>query len=183
MNPETELRPWAPAPIALYSQPGARSAALLDAVIDQFHVGTSPRYAVRDANGDGIKDTFCNVFAWDVSRACGRELPHWINADGSPSLPGGASLELSINRLIGWLKTHGQRFGWNPATRAFAHANANAGAPSIVTYANPGGHGHIAVIRPNPADLTIAQAGGVCFDRGPLARGFGNLPVEFWIAS
>jgi hypothetical protein len=53
----------------------------------------------------------------------------------------------------------------------------------LAAWQNPDGHGHIAVVVPaGPGEgVQVAQAGAVCFGRGPLARGFGERPVRFFI--
>ena len=66
-----------------------------------------------------------------------------------------------------------------------AAARAELGYPGIATYqsmdrARPG---HVAVVVPSDVmgEVRIAQAGRENFISGPLARGFGVLPVTFWV--
>ena len=179
--------PWLPFDgKGLTSKPGNRSAQSLVAVIDQFDVEHCPRYTVRDTTGDGKLDTFCNVFAWDVSRALGAELPHWVDDHGKPALaraPG--ARELSANALVGWLHSHGAAYGWTLVPEATARIYALSGHPAFVTWKNPrGGSGHIAVVKPGPTmgEPQIAQAGANNFTAGTLSRGFGSAsPLEWWI--
>ena len=69
--------PWVPVRPALTSCPNCRSQDRYLAVVRQFDVDTAERYRVRDTTGDGLADTFCNVFATDVAQAMGVLLPHW----------------------------------------------------------------------------------------------------------
>ena len=138
-----------------------RSRALYDRVINQFAAGANPRYAHRkDANGR--TSTFCNIFAWDVTRAMGAEIPHWVDAKGDPAAPGKGH-ELNANAINGWLHAHGPRFGWRPVAAQQAVALASAGRPVVASWKNPKGIGHIAVIRPGEmhpeAGPLMAQAG------------------------
>jgi hypothetical protein len=168
------------------SAPGQRSRARLEEVIAQFKVDTHGRYAVRDTSGDGIADTFCNIFLWDWSIAMGAELPHWVDDKGKPTQPNAAgSHELSANGLIGWLKAHGSRYGWISSSEGAARLNALTGSPSVVVWQNPSGRsGHVAVVRPAPSEgeARIAQAGSHNFSDGLLSRGFGKVaPLLWWI--
>src|SRR5687767_1228481 len=52
-----------PASPPVRGNPASRNAATYDNVINQFAVGNNPRYAQRNGN------TYCNIFAWDVTRA------------------------------------------------------------------------------------------------------------------
>jgi hypothetical protein len=131
-------------------------------VIAQFPVTTSARYL--PANGV----TWCNIYAWDVSRALGCEIPHWWQGR-----------EQTANNLVDWLSSVGPDYGWAECNEDQALDNANNGLPTFVTYKNQGGHGHIAVVLPG-GSLTIAQAGLSNFVGKPLTSGFGNLPVQFF---
>lgn len=159
---DTEI--WNAARGAYESAPGDRSAQLYDAVIDQFHVSSNPRYEPRDGS------TFCNTFASDVMLAMGRELP-WGRA----------------NEIAAWLEGGGD--SWIPVSMYGAQDAANAGQPVLAAWSNPSGPGHLAVVRPGSVSAhgpTIAQAGASNFDRGSAAEGFGSsrLPyVSFYTAA
>jgi hypothetical protein len=133
-----------------------------DNVINQFAVGANSRYAHR-INAKGKRSTYCNIFLWDVTRAMGCEIPHWVNDAGEPGGVGGKNNEMNANATHDWLHKHGSRYGWRRMTDpAEAQALANGGHPAVLSYKKTGGIGHVAVIRPgeigdkgNP----IAQAG------------------------
>lgn len=172
-----------PPDITVYSAPGYRSPYALTRVLEQFNVGTSRRYAIRDTSGDGRPDSFCNIFASDVAHAMGVVLPHEVNEHGDPTEPLRGK-ELSANATARWLRQHGPRFGWKPATETQAREAANAGHFAVATWLHVAGTGHIAVLRPSDSDRTlIAQAGRHNFEKGTLAQGFGShaLECEFWI--
>ena len=159
-------RAWEPVNAPLTSRAGSRSRALYDAVLDQFDVGRNPRYARRDGN------TYCNIFAWDATRAMGAEVPHWVSGH-----------ELDANSLHRWLGNEGGRTGWRRVNAQEAQAQANLGRPTLATWYNPGGIGHVAMVRPGavtPEGPTIAQAGRRNFNHGQLQQGFGHRPAVFW---
>jgi LysM repeat protein len=173
---------------ALYSHPpltnssGQRDTGIYSQLINQFAVGDNPRHLA------GHGKTYCNIFVWDVSRAMGAEVPHWINAAGNIAAPGAAGAnEININGGVNWMKSHGvSEHDWRKATPAQAQDAANQGLISVVMWKNPtGGHGHTAVIRPgsiNNKGPEIAQAGRHNFNRGRITDGFGNLsPLEYFI--
>lgn len=158
---------------------GPRSGALYDDVINQFAVDANPRYAVRDSNGDGHLDTFCNIFVWDVTRAMGAEIPHWVNQAGAPGGPGMEGYrELNANGVCQWLEQHGTQYGWREVSAEEAQRLANQGQPAVAAWDSRSSRaGHVAMVRPgeyNPATgPVIAQAGGTNFNRGTVAGGFG----------
>ena len=60
-----------------------RSVAIYNNVINQFAVGVNPRYQ------PSTNATYCNIFAWDVTRAMNAEIPHWYDTTtGSPTAVG-----------------------------------------------------------------------------------------------
>jgi hypothetical protein len=167
----------------LRGDPSCRNRATYDDVINQFAVGNNPRYAPRDSSGDGIRDTFCNIFVWDVTRAMGAEIPHWVDGSSNPAAVG-SGRELSANATVDWLRQHGHRHGWRRVSEAEAQRLANQGHPSVVVWKNPGGIGHVAVVRPGEVTSkgpAIAQAGVRNFNHGHVKDAFGNAPVEYWV--
>jgi len=162
---------------------GERSAENYSAVIDQFNVATNPRYKIRDTNGDGVDDTFCNIFGWDVTVAMGAELPHWVDNktnqpytyDSSKSYSQNAQVahELNANSVADWVKNYGSNYGWRAVTREEAQAAANLGKPTIGVWKNTGGIGHVIVVRPNltnDGEIHIAQAGASNYNDGVLSN-------------
>jgi hypothetical protein len=160
--------------------PGARSAATYDAVLDQFAVDVNPRYAIR--NGA----TFCNIFVWDVTRAMGAEVPHWVDRNGDPT-PHNSKLgnELNANAVNRWLHEHGARYGWQQVDLRTAVAHANQGRPVVASHNNVGGIGHVAMVRPGNIDPSygplMAQAGSTNSNGIRLHRVWKkSTNVEFW---
>lgn len=165
-TPGSQDRPWVPAEAPLKSAASDRSPARYDTVIDQFAVEKNPRYR-RDQQGKG--ETYCNIFVWDVTFAMGAEIPHWVDQENNPTVLGNG-IELDANAVIQWLQNRGKNQGWKKANPEQAQELANQGYPDVVTWLNPGGIGHIAVIRPGQNSLnqgpTIAQAGETNFNHG-----------------
>jgi hypothetical protein len=158
----------------LTNAPGQRDPNTYSQVINQFAVGNNPRYK------PGHGDTFCNIFVWDVSRAMGAEVAHWVDAHGgiaAPFVPG--AHEININGGVDWMKTHGvEEHGWKSVSSAEAQAAANQGRLAVVLWKNmTGGHGHTAIIRPGEltaAGPASAQAGAHNFNLGHVVNGFGS---------
>jgi len=177
-----DVKPWLLVTPAITSNPGNRSRDLLERVIRQFRVATNPRYR---QNQQGRGETYCNIFVWDVTRALGCEVPHWVDAGGQPVAPG-QGRELDANGVCRWLRDHGPRHGWKPVSDWLALLEANAGRPALAVWENPGGIGHVAVVRPGTRDaargVPIAQAGAINFDDGYLKDGFGSAePIRFYV--
>jgi LysM repeat protein len=166
----------------LTNLPGQRDPAVYSQLIDQFAVQFNPRYLAGRGN------TYCNIFVWDVSRAMGAEIAHWIDSSGNIAVPFAPHAnEININGGVNWMNDHGvtQR-GWKVTTAPEAQNAANQGLLAVVMWKNPtGGHGHTAVVRPgsiNDKGPVIAQAGRHNFNEGHVVNGFGNLPhlQYFW---
>lgn len=155
---------WLEANPALTSHVGERNADTYRAVIDQFNVENNERYRV---NKKGTGDTYCNIFAWDVTRAMGAEIPHYIDAAGAPASFGQADArELSANGVNDWLNTYGATYGWKKVSPEEAQRYANMGMPAVTSWKNSGGHGHLQVVSPSvdgtynaSKGVAIAQAG------------------------
>jgi uncharacterized protein YukE len=170
---------WKPNAPPLTGDSSLRDPIFYDAILNQFAVDKNGRYLPAGGN------TYCNIFVWDATRAMGAEIPHWVDANGNPAGVGAAGAhELSANGVVNWLSQHGGRNGWRAVSAAEAQQWANAGKPSVVTFNNPGGTGHVAMVR--PGELTdrgpaIAQAGGHNFNLGHVQDGFYNKPVVYWV--
>lgn len=165
----------------LTNAPGQRDPAIYSQLINQFAVGNNPRYLPNNGN------TYCNIFAWDVSRAMGAEIPHWIDSAGNIMAPHAPNAsEITINGGVNWMRNHGvTQFGFRSCTPQQAQDAANQGKLAVVMWKNTGsGHGHVAVVR--PGTLTsggpeIAQAGRHNFNDGHVSLGFGQLgPLEYF---
>jgi hypothetical protein len=170
--------PWLPVDAPVRSTPAARSPARLLEVVAQFSVETTPRY--RPVSTPRGPTTWCNIFVWDATRALGAEIPHCVDEAGC-SVPVGEGRELTANRTLRWLETHGPATGWREVDAVGAVAAARAGSPAVAIWHNPFGPGHVALVVPSDeADIHIAQAGAACFSRRPLAHGFGDRPARFF---
>lgn len=165
----------------LTNAPSNRQRSIYDQVLNQFAVGNNPRYIKMGGM------TFCNIFTWDVTRAMGAQIPHWINGVGKimePFSPGAG--EVNANGTQRWLENFGSGHGWNETDEQGAQAAANQGKPAIAVRRNPiaGRHGHIVMVRPgsiNSRGPATAQAGSSNFNMGHLRDGFGDLPnIKFF---
>lgn len=167
----------------LRGDPKNRNADTYSQVINQFAVKHNPRYTPRDSNGDGSRDTFCNIFVWDVTRAMGAEIPHWVDGNGNSVAPG-KGRELNANATLDWMHKHGERNGWRKVSAEEAQRMANSGHPAVALWKNPGGIGHVGMVR--PGEITsrgpaLAQAGGTNFNNGHVQDGFGKAQPEYWV--
>ncbi len=176
-----------PVDAPLKGDPNHRTPETYNNVINQFAVAHNPRYAIRDSSGDGIKDTFCNIFVWDVTRAMGAEIPHWVDKrTGQPTTVYNysQSRELDANATMDWLRQHGAQYGWRQVSAEEAQRLANQGHPTMVGWKNPRGIGHVAIVRPgniNERGPAIAQAGATNVNYAHVRDTFGNVPVEYWV--
>ncbi len=173
----TDTRGWIPTSPPLKGSPSNRNAATYADVVDQFAVGNNPRYTPRDGN------TFCNIFAWDVTKAMGAEVPHWVDGAGNPTGVG-QGRELDADATNQWLNQHGAEHGWHQVSAQEAQALANQGHPAVASWNNPGGIGHIAVVRPGEVTAqgpAIAQAGARNFNNGHVKDSFGNANVQYFV--
>lgn len=181
---------WQPSNPSLVSHVGERSADAYRAVISQFNVESSERYRV---NKMGQNDTYCNIFAWDVSRAMGAEIPHYINPATKEPVQAGTpnAIELNANAINDWLNTTGKTYGWVKVSAEEAQYYANQGMPSVTSWKNPGGHGHMQIVSPS-ADgqynasrgVAIAQAGRHLYNYNYITAVYGSrtLPnVEYFV--
>jgi hypothetical protein len=156
---------WLPTAFQDVSTTGRRSAGALNKVISQFNVESASRYRPwRNGN------TYCNIFVWDVTRALGCEIPHYVERESGdaryyPDVKG--AYELDANATCDWLKRRGADYGWREITAAEAQQYANAGYPVVSAWRNNGGGaGHVQIVCPSRGGgydsargVTVAQAG------------------------
>ncbi len=175
---------WVAANPGIVSHVGERSASDYRAVINQFNVEDNERYRV---NKLGQNDTYCNIFAWDVSRAMGAEIPHYINAaTGEPAQAGSAgAVELDANAVNDWLNTYGKQYGWVQVGAEDAQAFANQGMPAITSWKNSNGHGHMQVVSPSQdggydaaRGVAIAQAGEHLYNYNYITAVYGQSSLK-----
>lgn len=175
----TDTRAWLPVDAPVQNREGNRSAANYNQAINQFAVGNNPRYTPRGGN------TYCNIFASDVMQAMGAPLPHWVDARGNPARAGApGARELNANATNAWLNNQGASHGWRRVSAEEAQRMANAGNPAVASWNNPGGIGHIGVVRPGEVTSrgpALAQAGGRNFNDGNVMDGFGNRTVQYFV--
>ena len=174
----TNTDAWVPVDAPAKGSPSARNADTYNNVINQFAVGNNPRYEPRDGN------TYCNIFAWDVTKAMGAEIPHWVDANGNPAAQG-KGRELDANDTNTWLNQHGEKNGWRKVSAEEAQRLANEGHPAVASWNNPDGIGHIAVVRPGEVTgngPSIAQAGSENFNDGHVYDSFPRgAEVEYFV--
>lgn len=152
---------------AVTSRQGFRSPAQYQKVVRQFDVETNGRYKV---NKRGRNDTYCNIFAWDVTRAMGAEIPHYVDAKTQqpryyPDIQG--ARELNAAATYDWLGEKGAQHGWVRVSPQEAQRYANSGCPAVASFrGNSKNGGHIMVVVPSQdgqyhqdKGVAIAQAG------------------------
>lgn len=148
-----------------------RSSAHLVAVVNGLDPEHNPRYQPSpNQTIPGKIDTWCQRFVEELCQAMAVFWPRLI-------LRGATWDECDANECIAWLRKDGASFGWRRCDVGAARIRANAGFLVVATCP-----GHVGVLVPTTdgEEQLAAQAGKVCFNRGPLRRGFGGNPVEFW---
>ena len=163
---------------------GNRKRETYKKVIDQFDVSKNKRYE-QGKNGQGhVTSKYCNIFVWDVTRAMGAEIPHWVDTKGNPT-SFGVGYELDANGTVDWMNNHGTKHGWRKVDDKEAQRMANEGHPAAVLWKNPGGIGHVAMVR--PGEITkkgpaISQAGSKNLNEAHVYDIFGaNAKLEYWV--
>jgi hypothetical protein len=153
---------WKPTSPAIVSTPNDRSPQKLRLVIDQFNVETSERYRPYRRE----RDTYCNIFLWDVTNALNCEIPHFVdpvtgNPRKYPDIEG--AIELGAVQIEDWLVKYGGAYGWREVDAATAQDYAHRGKPAVTT---AGSIGHVQVVCPSNdgkfdpiLGVTVAQAG------------------------
>ena len=154
---------WRPTTPAITSSVVNRSPELYRAVVAQHDVENAERYRpFRNGN------TYCNIFMWDVTRAMGAEIPHYVDPDtGTPRYypdTKGARGQTAF-RIDNWLREHGPLYGWREVDARAAQMHANQGKPAVTT---AGTIDHVQVVVPSRdggydpvKGVTIAQAGKI----------------------
>jgi hypothetical protein len=155
------VREWVPTTPAFVSNAGERSAEAYNAVTRQFDVTNAERYEPH-RNGN----TYCNIYVWDVTRAMGAEIPHYIDAQTGaireyPDVNG--ARELRAIDMGQWLATTGREYGWREVDAATAQGQANAGRPAVAVSSTVS---HISMVIPSEngaynanLGVAVAQAG------------------------
>jgi hypothetical protein len=150
------------------STPRDRSAARLVLLVAEERVDTNPVYTRRDVTGDGVPETWCNLFVTNVARRMGCPLPVGMRA----------------NEIVTWLSGADARgAGWEQVPQHVAQRMADEGQLAIPGWFNRnGGPGHVGVVMPSLGEegVFLAQAGRTNFTRERLERGFGDLQPTFF---
>lgn len=176
MNPSMKNpNAWEEVTPDLTNTAAQRSAANYVAAAKQFEVETNPRYARGHANPGISKETYCNIFLWDVTVAMSCEVAHWVDPATGVEVPRGKGTELSANGVCNWFSLHGFKMGWMQCGKKTAMARASSGFPTVVLWHNPTGIGHVAMVLPGMDFCHIAQAGTNNFFDKPLEAGFGGI--------
>ena len=143
------------------SSAGSRSAAQYNRVIAQFQVESNERYRPHRL---GKGDTYCNIYVWDVTRAMGAEIPHYIDAGTweakyYPDTNG--AIEMGATRMCQWLEKKGASYGWREVSAEEAQRMANQGKPAVAVMPT-----HVQMVCPSKdgtyhpqKGVTVAQAG------------------------
>lgn len=151
--------------------------------IKNMHVTTNPEYLRHDGN------TYCNIFVMDTAKKLGIPLPEFLdwNKDGN------IDDFLNANEAISWLdgsynrggaKT-GVDMGWKQVSQAEAAQMSQNGSFVVAGWTNPNlsKPGHMAIIRPESTanNIRIAQAGANNYENAPIAKGFGDRQVTYFV--
>lgn len=116
--------------------------------------------------------TWCNKFLYLVLRKLGITIP-W------------STYGTQVDSMIQYFQSGAD--GWTQVPDANAALLATlGGAVAIVTYYNPSGSGHGALILPiddGSGTVYTAQAGAFNRNQTTINAGFGSLPVQFFIHS
>ncbi len=171
----------------LVNEPGQRDRAMYANVINQFGVGSNPRYTPRDIDKNGSQDTFCNIFVWDVTRAMGAEIPFHVSLeDGHSPVAVAKGNYMDANEMTRWLSEHGTKYGWREVSAEEAQSSANAGQPAVVAWdSHSSKAGHVAVVRPGEYSEkdgpVIAQAGRNNLNETTVSKTFANKTPRYFV--
>ena len=136
------------------SLPGKRSKAIYESVLNQFGLLTNPRY-----DDDAPGKPRGHIYVWDVSKAMGCEIPHFVGAK-----------ELTLAQTCDWLRHEGPMRGWKRVSDSDIIDRANEGH-LVVALPREARTKWIAVVRPQdyPADNS-PRLSGVCLKRAEGAH-------------
>lgn len=157
---------WKAVQAPVQSRPNARTRARFQQVLMQFAIAANPRY-----EPDGPGRPRGHIFVWDVSRAMGCEIPHFVGAK-----------ELSLAQTVDWVRHEGTMRGWTRTPEAEAVGLANKGHMVIALPKDPRTKG-ISIVMPLRDTPTGPVLCGAATERGydfdPEAF-FGTRQVEYF---
>lgn len=154
-------------PIGLQDRPerdmtsvASRKESIIE-IVDYLDVENSGKYKRT------IKDTYCNLYAYDYAYLCGVFLPRmWWRDNCVAELKNKKSVEfketnlqeMRANDIFNWFENHSQLFDWQrliPENSDYTEIQeaANSGKVVIISgYNKQGGHGHICAVVPETAN-------------------------------
>lgn len=174
-----------------------RLAQKLEEAIEHANVENTNRYR-KDRQGYG--ETYCNIYVMDIARDLGIPLFGEAAKYGTPEAvdwndDNQIDDYLDANEAVSWLRgdyehgnlsadNQGPQNGWQPIDQTEAARLAADGHFVVAGWQNPGGIGHMAIIRPDStsSDIRIAQAGSQNFSDGSLEQpGWPISEVEYFV--
>jgi hypothetical protein len=135
-TPATELTSkdlWKALFAPLQSKENRRSKDVYLNVINQFAVGANPRY-----EPEAPDKPRAHIFVWDVSRAMGAEVPHFLGIK-----------EQTLAQTVDWVRMEGPMKGWRKLPAGEALQMALLGYPVVAIPKDPKSKA-IAIVRPAP---------------------------------
>jgi hypothetical protein len=148
-----------------------RSPENLQKALLQFGVASSLRYRPT------AKDTYCNIFRWDATRALGVEVPHWHDLRTGTTTAVGKGVEMRANMVEDWMRRAGVAQGWREVDKRTAYASAALGLPVVLNQKGVRS-GHEALLMP---DGLCIQAGRVCGIYPVDAVFLKAPPITYWL--
>lgn len=148
------------------SMAGRRSLRSTLNVMAQFAPGHNPRYLP-----DGKGSSRAHVFVWDVSRAMGCELPHFVHGR-----------ELSVGQTVDWLRAEGHTRGWQKLSLSEALKQVERGNLAVVVTRDPK-RKRVALLWPKDRSggLRVAAAGPGGGNDVPAREVLGTDDVEVYV--
>jgi hypothetical protein len=117
----------------MQSREGKRSCDAYEQVINQFAVGSNPRY-----EPDAPDKPRAHIFVWDVTKAMNAEIPHFVGPK-----------EMSLGQTVDWVRMEGPMRGWRKVSLIEALEQAQQGFPVVAVPKDPRTK-MIAMVRPAP---------------------------------
>lgn len=156
---------WKAVQAPVISREGRRTKALYDQVVKQFGVTVNPRY-----DDDAPGKPRGHIFVWDVSRAMGCEIPHFVGAK-----------ELTLAQTCDWVRHEGPMRGWRRVNDLLDTIEAGK---MVVAIPKAPTVKHIAVVAPQePSPDGKPRFTGACLirsDAGAMREMFGVMAIEYF---